>query len=93
MTDLTDVLALYDRWGSERYDEEVAQLDNALQTAAHAKLDQIIIKKTLSSQANAVESHRAHCAKFFCINCSRVRFRGDFGCCVRVRMHLQNCMQ
>jgi len=36
MTELDDVLALYDRWGSERYDEEVAQLDHALQTAARA---------------------------------------------------------
>jgi|1185.fasta_scaffold698604_2 hypothetical protein len=38
MTDIAGVLALYDRWGTERYDEEVAQLDHALQTAAHAKL-------------------------------------------------------
>jgi predicted HD phosphohydrolase len=36
MTELTDVFALYERWGSERYDEEVAQLDHALQTASHA---------------------------------------------------------
>ena len=36
MTQLADVFALYEQWGSERYDEEVAQLDHALQTAAHA---------------------------------------------------------
>jgi phosphonate degradation associated HDIG domain protein len=30
------VLALYDEWGSEHYDEDVAQLDHALQTAAWA---------------------------------------------------------
>jgi len=36
VTQLVDVLALYEKWGSERYDEEVAQLDHALQTAAHA---------------------------------------------------------
>jgi len=36
VTQLADVLALYEKWGSERYDEEVAQLDHALQTAAHA---------------------------------------------------------
>ena len=36
MTELADVLALYERWGSERYDEDVAQLDHALQTAARA---------------------------------------------------------
>ena len=37
MTALADVLALYERWGGERYDEDVAQLDHALQTAAHAR--------------------------------------------------------
>ncbi len=36
MTTVDDVLALYDRWGAERYDEEVAQLDHTLQTAALA---------------------------------------------------------
>ena len=38
MTQLADVFALYEQWGSERYDEEVAQLDHALQTAAHARV-------------------------------------------------------
>jgi phosphonate degradation associated HDIG domain protein len=33
---LDDVLALYERWGPERYDEEVTQLEHALQTAALA---------------------------------------------------------
>lgn len=32
-----EVLDLLDRWGTERYDEEVTQLDHALQTAAHAR--------------------------------------------------------
>ena len=36
MTEVADVFVLYDEWGSERYDEEVAQLDHALQTAAWA---------------------------------------------------------
>lgn len=33
---VADVLALYDRWGSHRYDEELSQCDHALQTAALA---------------------------------------------------------
>ena len=37
MTQVADVVALYEQWGSERYDEEIAQLDHALQTAAHAR--------------------------------------------------------
>ena len=32
-----EVLALYDRWGPERYDEEVTQLEHALQCAALAR--------------------------------------------------------
>jgi gamma-butyrobetaine dioxygenase len=32
-----DVLALFDGWASERYDESVSQLDHALQTAALAR--------------------------------------------------------
>jgi predicted HD phosphohydrolase len=36
VTTVDDVLELYDRWGGERYDEDVAQLDHALQTAALA---------------------------------------------------------
>lgn len=39
MTTLDDVLDLYDCWGAERYDEEVGQLDHALQTAALATSD------------------------------------------------------
>jgi predicted HD phosphohydrolase len=35
-TRVDDVLALYDRWGDHRYDEDVAQLDHALQVAALA---------------------------------------------------------
>lgn len=31
-----DVLVLFDHWGTDRYDEEVSQLDHALQTAALA---------------------------------------------------------
>jgi gamma-butyrobetaine dioxygenase len=37
VTTVDDVLALYTAWGHERYDEEVGQLDHALQTAAHAE--------------------------------------------------------
>ena len=36
MTTVDDLLGLYDRWGAERYDEEIAQLAHALQTAALA---------------------------------------------------------
>jgi predicted HD phosphohydrolase len=36
VTTIDAVLDLYDRWGAERYDEEVGQLDHALQTAALA---------------------------------------------------------
>jgi predicted HD phosphohydrolase len=36
VTTLDEVLGLYERWGAERYDEEVGQLDHALQTAALA---------------------------------------------------------
>jgi predicted HD phosphohydrolase len=32
-----EVLDLFARYGGERYDEDVAQLDHALQTAAHAR--------------------------------------------------------
>lgn len=35
-TSIDEVLALYERWGAERYDEELQQLDHALQTAALA---------------------------------------------------------
>lgn len=35
--DLAEVLELYATWATERYDEEVSQLDHALQTAAHAR--------------------------------------------------------
>jgi phosphonate degradation associated HDIG domain protein len=34
---VAEVLALYEWWGPERYDEEVTQLEHALQTAALAK--------------------------------------------------------
>lgn len=36
MTTVADVAALYERWGTDAYDEEVAQIDHALQTAARA---------------------------------------------------------
>ena len=35
--DVDEVLALFERWGMETYDEEVSQLDHALQTAALAR--------------------------------------------------------
>ena len=39
MTTVDAVLDLYDRWGAEHYDEDVGQLDHALQTAALAAAD------------------------------------------------------
>jgi gamma-butyrobetaine dioxygenase len=39
VTTVDDVLALYEAWGHERYDEEVGQLAHALQTAAHAEAE------------------------------------------------------
>jgi predicted HD phosphohydrolase len=36
VTTVDEVLDLYERWGAEQYDEEVGQLDHALQTAALA---------------------------------------------------------
>jgi predicted HD phosphohydrolase len=36
VTTVDEVLGLYTRWGAEHYDEEVGQLDHALQTAALA---------------------------------------------------------
>jgi phosphonate degradation associated HDIG domain protein len=37
--DVADVFALYEHWGAETYDEDVSQLDHALQTAALARAD------------------------------------------------------
>jgi predicted HD phosphohydrolase len=37
MISIEEVLALYSRWGSHHYDEDLAQADHALQTAAHAE--------------------------------------------------------
>jgi phosphonate degradation associated HDIG domain protein len=37
-----EVVALYDRWGHEHYDEAVSQLDHALQTAALARRDDAV---------------------------------------------------
>lgn len=36
MTTVADVTGLYERWGADPYDEEVAQIDHARQTAARA---------------------------------------------------------
>jgi [1-hydroxy-2-(trimethylamino)ethyl]phosphonate dioxygenase len=36
VTTVDELLALYERWGAEHYDEEIGQLDHALQTAALA---------------------------------------------------------
>jgi gamma-butyrobetaine dioxygenase len=36
VTTVDELLDLYERWGAEHYDEEVGQLDHALQTAALA---------------------------------------------------------
>ena len=38
-TSIDEVLALFDEWGREHYDEEISQLDHALQTAALAQAD------------------------------------------------------
>jgi phosphonate degradation associated HDIG domain protein len=35
-TSVAEVLALYERWGGDRYDEEISQREHALQTAALA---------------------------------------------------------
>ncbi|WP_421118462.1 HD domain-containing protein [Aquihabitans daechungensis] len=35
--DVDEVLALFEQWGTETYDEDVSQLDHALQTAALAR--------------------------------------------------------
>lgn len=37
--DVPEVLALFERWGTETYDEDVSQLDHALQTAALARAE------------------------------------------------------
>jgi gamma-butyrobetaine dioxygenase len=39
VTTVDELLDLYERWGAEHYDEEVGQLDHALQTAALAAAD------------------------------------------------------
>jgi predicted HD phosphohydrolase len=39
VTTVDELLDLYERWGAEHYDEEVGQLDHALQTAALATAD------------------------------------------------------
>jgi len=36
---LDEIVALYERWGEQRYDEELSQLAHALQTAARARAD------------------------------------------------------
>lgn len=36
---VAEVVELYERWATERYDEEITQLDHALQTAALARHD------------------------------------------------------
>ncbi len=38
-TSVEEILALYARWGTERYDEEVSQASHALQAAACARAD------------------------------------------------------
>mgnify|MGYP001041109175 CR=1 FL=1 len=37
--DVDEVLALFEEWGTQNYDEEVSQLDHALQTAALARAE------------------------------------------------------
>ena len=39
MTTVDALLELYERWGSDHYDEELSQLDHALQTATLAETD------------------------------------------------------
>jgi len=36
--DIAEVLALFEAWGTQNYDEDVSQLDHALQTAALARV-------------------------------------------------------
>jgi predicted HD phosphohydrolase len=38
-TSVAEVVDLYERWATEHYDEEITQLDHALQTAALARRD------------------------------------------------------
>ncbi len=38
-TSVQEVVDLFSRWGTERYDEDVSQLQHALQTAAHARAE------------------------------------------------------
>ena len=38
-TSLAEVFALYERWGTDNYDEALSQLDHAIQTAALAVHD------------------------------------------------------
>jgi gamma-butyrobetaine dioxygenase len=37
MTSVAEVLSLYERWGGHNYDEDLAQAEHGLQTAAHAE--------------------------------------------------------
>jgi predicted HD phosphohydrolase len=39
VTNVDELLDLYERWGAEHYDEEIGQLDHALQTASLAAAD------------------------------------------------------
>lgn len=51
MTSVDELLDLYDRWGPDHYDEELSQLDHALQTAALAEAagapDEIVVAALL----------------------------------------------
>ena len=63
MTSLDDVLDLYERWGGERYDEEVAQIDHARQTAALAAsaggTDAVIVAALLHDVGHLLALNRA----------------------------------
>ncbi|HJR24883.1 MAG TPA: HD domain-containing protein [Acidimicrobiales bacterium] len=54
-----EVLALYERWGLERYDEEVTQLEHALQCAALAReagaADALVVASLLHDVGHLLE--------------------------------------
>lgn len=54
-----EVVALFERWGPEHYDEEVSQLDHALQTAAHARhesaTDALVVAALLHDTGHLLE--------------------------------------
>ena len=60
-----EVLALYERWGDDHYDEELSQLDHALQTAALAVAegadDALVAAALLHDVGHLLELRRRRC--------------------------------